>query len=373
MSGENRITFRCLEVIQPVGTFYVGVMDSADLVAISYADIRRIAERDIEKYLGIQRTLNPDRVKEIATYANTMDATFPTAVILAVKSEDADYNDQGGAMSLTRNDGVAKIIDGQHRIAGLKGFRGSPFMMNVAIFVDMDVEDQANVFATINLAQTKVNKSLVYDLYDYAKSRSPQKTSHSIARLMNRDEASPFKDKIKVLGRATPGKTNETLTQAAFVEALLPYITTKPIVDRDLLKRGKPLERRIDNRDDPRILRNLFIDERDADIAVILWNYFGAVQRRWPFAWTTKEAGNILNRTTGFTALMKFFPTAYRAARAPDAVVPSPFFETLFAAVKLSDADFTPENFPPGSAGISKLHKQLVADTDLARTAAVPI
>src|SRR5437762_684304 len=116
--AASRITFRCLEVIQPIGTFYIGAIDSADLVSISYADIRRIEKRDIENYLGIQRTLNDKRVEEIAKYVQVKDATFPTAVILAVKSSDAEYNEKNAAMSLTRNEGVAKIIDGQHRIAG---------------------------------------------------------------------------------------------------------------------------------------------------------------------------------------------------------------------------------------------------------------
>jgi DGQHR domain-containing protein len=367
VSAENRITFRCLQVTQPIGSFYVGVIDSVDLVAISYADIRRMEDRDIERYLGIQRTLNKDRVADIAKYVRTVDATFPTSVILAIRSEDAEYNEDLGVMSLTRHDGVAKIIDGQHRIDGLKGYKGPAFMMNVALFVDMAIEDQANVFATINLAQTKVSKSLVYDLYDYAKSRSPQKTAHNVARLLNREEGSPFKDRIKILGRATPGKVSETITQAAFVESLLPYITSDPIADRDALKRKKRLERRLPHRDDPRFLRNMFIEERDADITVLIWNYFAAVQRRWPFAWSTKESGNILNRTTGFTALMRFLPVAYLASGASDAVVPSPFFETILSEVGLRDTDFTPEQFPPGSSGISKLHRQIVADTEEVR------
>ena len=89
METPNRIVFRCLEVIQPVGTFYIGAIDSADLVAISYADIRRMEQRDIERYLGIQRTLNESRVDEIKQYAATIDATFPTSVILAIESKNA--------------------------------------------------------------------------------------------------------------------------------------------------------------------------------------------------------------------------------------------------------------------------------------------
>lgn len=362
--NPDRITFRCLEVIQPIGTFYIGAIDSADLVAISYADIRRIEERDIEKYLGIQRTLSDQRVGEISQYVKTIDATFPTAVILAVRSEDAEYNLTLAAMSLARHDGVAKIIDGQHRIAGLKGYIGPTFLVNVAIFVDMDIEDQATVFATINLSQTKVKKSLVYDLYDYAKSRSPQKTSHNIARVLNREEGSPFLGKIMILGRATPGG-DETLTQATFVESLLPYISKDKdrIVDRDLLKRGKQLTP-AEGSQDPRFLRNMFIAERDADITLLIWNYFSAVRRRWPNAWAKKEKGNVLNRTTGFTALMKFLPLAVRSFDQWPLQIPMPeFFETIFSNVSYRDEDFTPDNFAPGGSGASKLLRDLVAQT----------
>jgi DGQHR domain-containing protein len=359
---SDRIAFHCSEVSQPIGTFYVGTMDAEDLVAISYADIRRLEERDVEKYLGIQRTLNPARVQDLVKYVNTVDATFPTAVILAVASDKVVFDHEKGIMSVVRDESVAKIIDGQHRIAGLKYYRGGTFMVNVAMFVDMDIEDQAIVFATINLSQTKVSKSLAYDLYEYAKQRSPQKTSHNVVRLLNRENGSPFKDKVKILGRATPGKDAETLTQATIVEALLPYITTNRIEDRDRIKRGEKLERP-SAADDTRILRNLFIDEKDEDIALIVWNYFAAVQRRWPYAWGEKEQGNILNRTTGFLALMKFLAIAYRSYGQMGAVVPSEFFETLFAEVKLTDGEFTPERFPPGGSGTSTLYRQLVEDT----------
>jgi DGQHR domain-containing protein len=366
MNNVEKIHFRCLEVEQPIGKFYIGAIQSDDLLAISYADVRRIEERDIEKYLGIQRTLSTPRVTELQKYVHTVDATFPTAIILALDSEHAEYNDALMAMTITRDERVAKIIDGQHRIAGLKDYLGPRFMLNVAIFIDMDIEDQATVFATINLSQTKVNKSLVYDLYDYARSRSPQKTAHHIARVLNREDASPFKSKIKILGQATPGK-DETLTQAAFVEALLPYITSDPISDRDTLKRGATLSRVLTVPSEARFLRNMFIEEKDDDIALLIWNYFAAVQARWPYAWSVKEQGNILNRTNGFTALMRFLPTAYWTFSRPEQVISQDDFATIFTAVSMRDDEFTPANFPPGSSGVSALLRRLVSDTETVR------
>ena len=58
------ITFHCIKVTQPIGTFYIGAIDAHDLHEIAFADVRRIEDRDVEKYLGIQRELNSPRVKE---------------------------------------------------------------------------------------------------------------------------------------------------------------------------------------------------------------------------------------------------------------------------------------------------------------------
>jgi len=67
-------------------------MDSRDLVAISYADVRRIEQRDVEVLSGIERPLSQPRVRELVDYVRTVDATFPTSVILAVTSEHAVFD-----------------------------------------------------------------------------------------------------------------------------------------------------------------------------------------------------------------------------------------------------------------------------------------
>ena len=227
------VTFKCVPVTQPIGTFFIGAMSSKDLVDISWADIRRIAPKEIdpivhgedddvppsigaggdvdspieeldkdyksiheqhfEQFLGIQRQLSVNRVKQIRQYVGTADAAFPTAILLAVSSEHAEYDPESSTISIVRHRKVAKVIDGQHRIAGLRDYnKPVQFDVNVALFIDMDIQDQAMVFATINLTQTKVNKSLAYDLYEFTTSRSPQKTAHDIVRFLNYKEGSPF-------------------------------------------------------------------------------------------------------------------------------------------------------------------------------------
>jgi DGQHR domain-containing protein len=358
MNGD-RIQFSCIKVTQPIGTFYIGAIDARDLHEVAFADVRRIEDRDVEKYLGIQRELSPIRVQEIREYVRNVDATFPTSIIIAVSSEHAAFDAATNLMSIPRDRRVAHTIDGQHRIAGLSDVERNAFQVNVTVFVDMDIEDQAMVFATINLKQTKVSKSLAYDLYEFTSSRSPQKTSHNIAKLLNTTDGSPFLNKIKILGLAT-GRPEESLTQATFVDKLLLHISKNAMQDRDLIKRGK-----LPPKVEPEvsrflIFRNLFLEERDAEIARIMWNYFKAVETRWPIAWPTTAQGNILNRTTGFTALMRFLRYAYVSLGEPGSLVSEEQFGEILARIDLGDEDLNSHRYKTGSGGEAHLFNDLL-------------
>jgi DGQHR domain-containing protein len=359
---NNKISFPCLSVEQPIGTFYIGVIDASDLVAISFADVRRPEGRDIERYIGTQRDLSEGRVAEIKQYVTSVDASFPTSVILAVSSENAKYDEKRGTISIDKNENVAKIIDGQHRIAGLKDYSGNPpFHVNITIFIDMDIEDQAMVFATINLKQTKVTKSLAYDLYDYAQSRSPQKTCHNIAKLMNFKNGSPFYHRLKILGKAT-GLGTEVITQATFVDRMLKLITRDAMKDRDNIKRNKGLDPIDSKQARNLVLRGRFIDEKDAEIAKIIWNYFKAVEARWPQGWENLNPGFILARTTGFAALLRLFPQVWNDMGAPKDIPNVSAFTKYFNKSRLKDEKFTSDNYKPGSTGESALLMDLQKD-----------
>jgi DGQHR domain-containing protein len=369
-AADQKIEIRCLEVKQPIGKYYVGVIKHDDLVKISYADIRRLEvgdeKREVEVYSGIQRELSKNRVKEISKYVNLIDATFPSSVILHVNNEDVEYNSNSNTMYLPFRDNVAKVLDGQHRIAGLENFEGgkNDFDVNVTIFIDMELEDQAIVFATINKTQTKVNKSLVADLFAFAKFRSPQKTCHNIVRALNQKEGSPFKDKIKILGTADD-KERETITQATFSEKLMEYLSKDPMDDRNTYKKGKVPEKYSGSDLERKPLRNLFIDEEDAKIAKIIWNYFDAVQEKWPGAWWNVQKEMILNKSTGFLAFMRFFRDAYLAYGIIGEVVPKEYYKSIFNKTSLRESDFQRENFLPGSGGQSKLYYQLAKETGI--------
>jgi DGQHR domain-containing protein len=366
------------EVTQPVGTFYVARISPEDLIYITFVDVRTIEKEDrgIERVLGIQRPLSESRVKEINQYVNLYDASFPSSIIVSLSSfspeddsvRNAYFNKATNVLKIRRDQKIAKVLDGQHRIEGLGGLQESnkPFELIITVFVDADIEQQAMLFATINKSQTKVNKSLVYDLFELAKNRSPEKTAHNIAVLLNRKEGSPFKDMVKILGTADDA-AKETITQATFVESLLRHITNDPVKDRDFIRRNPAKDIPPISADDSKkfVLRALFAKAQDAKIAKTVWNYFQAVAEKWPDAWRANERGMVLNRSTGLIALMRLLRPIYLHYSCPADELSVEQYRKLLKSVSLKNSDFSPDRFLPGSTGQGLLYRTLLAEMGL--------
>ncbi len=208
--GARSLTIPVITIQQPIGSFFIGVMPADRLCEITDFDVRRLLrEREFETYLGIQRPLDKKRVKEIQKYVETVDACFPAGVILSVTARCVSYDEENRTLELHNyldSDNpeedvpyraIAKVIDGQHRIEGLKSLSHPVFQVGVSIFIGIDVAEEGYIFSTVNLAQTKVNRSLATDLYDLAITRSPQKLCHNVAVTLDKEEGSPFYHRIK--------------------------------------------------------------------------------------------------------------------------------------------------------------------------------
>jgi DGQHR domain-containing protein len=389
--SQDQIVFNVIKVSQPLGDFFIGNISAKQLIDISYSDVRRIEgeQRNIEKYLGIQRPLDKARVREIKQYLKSPDAAFPTGVILAVNQNCAEYDSQKNELVLKAFlsdfegdsitlDKVAQILDGQHRIDAFiddntgkldrsLGEVCDTFEFNVVIFVGLDLDEQANIFATVNLAQTKVNRSLVYDLEGLSRTRSPFRTCHHIAvALDSADESSPLYHRIKRLGVKTKAReTAETLTQAGFVESLVKLISPLPFNDRTIYMKGKKPKFATIDELQKYPFRNLFILDRDDDIAMIVFNYFKSIQNKWPIAWEKiNTEGNILPRSNAFKALMRYLKIGYIKIVKDDIgrIVEIEEFSKLFNDLNIADSDFTSGNFKPGSGGESAFYKLLTRE-----------
>lgn len=380
------------KVSQPIGDFYVGSIDARTLLKISYVEIRAFRDGRQEKIAGIQRERSEGRINEIKKYVNLEYATFPTSIIIAVSGDCAeitpycdDKKDEGAQLfhlvlspygqpsddDYIPVEKIAFIIDGQHRLAGLEGLEeGRDFDVNISVFVGASDADKAEIFARVNQAQTKVNQSLVVDLASFYDERGPVKFAHEIILAMNRDADGPLHDKVKRLGKADPGKGRiQTLAQATVVKPVVDYITNDPEGERNKRYKGFFSSRRPPDAWQRFIFQPFFDEDDDAGVFLCLSNYFGAVKERWPNSWDDAPAGNILNRTTGFAALMRFLRPVYLAHCQKGQILTRADCDQVFSSISISDDELTREYFLPGSSGISVLYKRLMSEAGISEGA----
>lgn len=300
---------KCIRISQPIGDFYLGSMTAGEM--ISHVSILR---RDMtpEARKNVQRKLNDSRCKEISEYVlSDPDATFPTSIIVSVYNDCVQISDDG-TLVFEFEDSLGEVLDGQHRLEGLKmaAKLGNQdhiysFELPVVFMPELDPDDKATVFSIINSKQTQVPSSLIYDLFGLQMSRSPQKTCHTIAQALNSKEGSPFYRGIKMLG--TKNFSSEYLTQGAFAKYLLKLISKSPDEDARLEKAGKSLAP-----DSALPFRQFYIGKEDGVIAKILENYFLAISEVFPEEWSEQPKNFLLRKTAGYSALITVLNEIWR-------------------------------------------------------------
>lgn len=331
ISNISSIELPYIKVSQKGMTFYLSKASAKDLKSVvdfhfrePYKEYDAYSRKDYESVKqdlenrgvaidgdpeggGIQRALNRKRVYEIRDYIeNDPEALFPATVLLAIdtttyeKESGCELEELGntGVFLLKPEMGVS-VIDGQHRLAGL--FLSSDetlqqvempviFMLNVSIPV------AAKLFQYINGKQQKVNKSVIFDLFDNVPTESidndddmETKNYHTICVNLYTDPDSPLYRQIKMLGVG-----GGAISQAFFIE------TCK----RELkCLRGIDLQKRYD----------------------LLFDYFSLIQKLFPEDWpkpighysdveiddyannVLKKRKSQLAKTNGVTAMLRLF------------------------------------------------------------------
>ena len=332
----------CQKVVQPIGNLYVGVLSWQIIERIAYVNPRIFMGYDDEGkevYVGIQRDLSPDRKKQITEYIKDLNATFPTAILLNIPFEkvlivpldfsntlsfnnvDVESIDKGFSAIVAKDqivtanlswlifpfkEGIAQIIDGQHRMSGFeKADSNLEFDLPVTFFLNQDISDQAEMFAMINGKQTRVTSSLVYELFGISPQRSPYTVASKIVKLLNESEQSPLKQSIKILGRSSD-RYNGFITQSTIAKIIITLICgdlKQAEEDKRLMRRDEvpPLTPTLTNK--RAILRRYFIKGNDEVIFKVLINFFNAVSRVFSFEWSRPDS--VLKKTIGITALTR--------------------------------------------------------------------
>lgn len=215
-------SYNYIQYNQPGGSFYACTISAKDV--INRLEVRR---RSDDPELGIQRDEDRKRIRDIESYLQKPEAIIPTPIIVSASSSAVTID--GSKLNIVHEALIGHILDGQHRILGLRELqRVAPQKLDLidllVVFVfEIDIYSEATIFTTINSNQKQVSKSLIYDLFSLNPNRSIEKSCHEIVKSLNDDESSPFYRKIKILGKKI--EDSETLSQSAFIDQLIKSLT----------------------------------------------------------------------------------------------------------------------------------------------------
>lgn len=267
--------------------------------------------------------------------------TFPSSIILALNTnqdiqsteeynkylkleKNPDYIFSDNNLMYIPKSRQGLIVDGQHRIAGLELLLEevkskkikinrsnqndyfldtrvippyeyieeeiSKFEFIITFLLDFDPYEQAEIFATVNFNQTKVNKSFYYDIFGSSTTLTVEKLLHDITSHLNYKEDSPLYGFIKMLG------TGEGyFSQSFFVDAMLPHFKngTFNFIFNDFKNKGTTYK------ETPKFLKCYF----DVVLNDIFKDYLpGEGESKYK---------DILLKTTGMGAIIKLMPNVF--------------------------------------------------------------
>lgn len=253
------------------------------LTAQVLSEVSYVAVRGVDDEVGaVQRILIERRIKGIKDFALS-GGDFPAAIVLNWVADDLVINDS--CIEFPLGSRKAQIIDGQHRVAGIKAaMKENPeiarLQIPVVIYNKMTTKECADIFLAINTEQKPAPKSLVYDLYGVSSDTTLDPASsraRDIADYLNKDELSPYYSKIKFPGEK---RRKGGIALSTAVSAIKPIVEEKAIFEQigitELLLQIKCFQ-----------------------------NYFNALCREYGEEWDSKS--NVFQYSAGFTAACEFF------------------------------------------------------------------
>ena len=197
------VTAPAIEIIQGDKLIILTQLPAEVVAKISYTAVRGQSDEQG----AVQRILNRRRISSIRDFTLNI-GDFPNSVILNWINSVSPLKKRGDSIVFNAKRSRAQIIDGQHRIAGIKEAISKSdeirqLQLPVAIYQDLETSACADIFLSINTEQKTVPRSLVYDLYGVASDTMidlAAARARDIAIFLNEDEKSPYYDNIKLPG-----------------------------------------------------------------------------------------------------------------------------------------------------------------------------
>lgn len=385
---------KALQVDQRLGTFYVVALPAELLLQVAASDrMRATMKGDGSGYTleGTQRLIQDNRLTEIGDYINRVDSAFPNSIIVAANYDLETGLDQGeleyisseedgkpidasrvwtitesadGCHKLTipSSDKLAAIIDGQHRLFSFARADADAMKdMNLlcSVFIDLPKALQAQIFATINSTQKRVDRSLTYELFGYNVSDedeaywTPDKLAVFFTRKLGTDADSPLQGRIMVAPKRDAAleelaeKAKWRVSTAVIVDGILRLFSSNPKRDANLMRKDEasPRSELSSGPKDRSPMREVFIDGNDALIYKMVLNYLKASEDVF---WKPANDDSFIFRTIGVQAIFDVLrKIAAQSLEAKDIRVE--YFAGILDGAR--EIDFSAERFrnPSGS------------------------
>lgn len=381
-----------LRVDQRIGTFFVAILPAELLLQVAASDrMSATMNPDGNGYRleGTQRLIQDKRLTEIADYVARTDAAFPNSIILAsnydrrtgfdqdesedISSAETDSDEKTTTewtvepslgdtyrLRIPTPAKLAAVIDGQHRLfAFAKADISVTREMNLlcSIFLDLPKPLQAQLFATINSTQKRVDRSLTFELFGYNVSDeqeeywTPDKLAVFLTRKLSTGEESPLRGRIHVAPKrdsalqALASEAGWQVSTAVIVDGILRLFSSNPKRDSNRMNADKPRPRSClqEGPKDRSPLRSVYIDGNDALLYTMVLNYVHACEDVF---WRDVPRGSFITRTVGvqavFDILRKLAAQAYQ-----DRDVSEAYFARILAPA--GEIDFTDDAFKNAS------------------------
>ncbi len=336
-----------LEIHQPLGRFFVAAIPARILLEVCYSHTATARlERGGYVLDGNQRFTQDRRLTQIAEYVARSDSSFPNAIILAVDTAgeepeviDPDAGervdsaptdvdaanswlvdmDAAGRWTITIPTAarLAAVVDGQHRLFAFAKEEAEPNLdmpMICSVFFDLPKPFQAQLFATINSTQKRVDKSLTYELFGYnvaeepEESWTPEKLAVFLTRKLNVETESPLHGRIMVAPRrdaALEALTSDAawrVSTAVVVEGLMRLYSANPRRDANRLLTSFRQRRSVlaAGAHDKTPMRNYYVDGKDEVLYRTASNYLTACDALF---WRAAGPRSFITKTVGIQAL----------------------------------------------------------------------
>lgn len=181
---------------------YTFTMKVKDLLSIYYVAVRGIDEEEG----AVQRVLSKARISSIKDYI-LQGNTFFNSFILNWTDKSYVPRIDDDQMEIDLVHASAQVIDGQHRLEGLKAAFANHDDIGerdlvVTLCIGLTTQQAAEIFLNINTEQKPVPKSLMFDLFGEVVSDENHCINRAtdIAKALNEDPSSPLYKLIKFPG-----------------------------------------------------------------------------------------------------------------------------------------------------------------------------